>query len=67
VVRGYYNGLDSNQVLKLSQDIVYLSLEKNRKKPSVVFEQLKSIWPIYLAVIAAVVLFSIVVLRKRKK
>lgn len=67
VVRGYYNGLDSNQVLKLSQDIVYLSLEKDRRKPSVVFEQLKGIWPIYLAVIAAIVVFSVLVLGKRKK
>ena len=34
VVRGYYNGLDTTDLLRLSRDVVFLSLEKDRKKPS---------------------------------
>ena len=57
VVRGYYNGLDSAQVLKLSQDIVFLSLEKDRKKPSALFAQIKQLWPIFAVVVIAVIVF----------
>lgn len=32
VVRGYYEGLDSVSLLKLSQDIVFIMLEKDKKK-----------------------------------
>jgi protein SCO1/2 len=67
VVRGFYNGLDSAQVIKLSQDIVYLSLEKDRKKPSAIFQQLKQIWPIYVVVLIAVLGFVVLGLRSNKK
>jgi protein SCO1 len=32
VVRGYYNGLDSNSMAKLAEDIIFLMLEKDKKK-----------------------------------
>jgi protein SCO1/2 len=32
VVRGYYNGLDSTALNKLSEDIVFLMLERDKKK-----------------------------------
>jgi len=67
IVRGYYNGLDSNQVLKLSQDIVFLSLEKDRKKPSAVFIQLKQLWPVFVVVIIAVAVFIFLGTRSNKK
>jgi protein SCO1 len=67
VVRGYYNGLDTAQVLKLSQDIVFLSLEKNRKKPSALFTQMKNLWPVFAVVILAVFVFVIMNIRDRKK
>ena len=67
VVRGYYNGLDSAQVLKLSQDIVFLSLEKDKKKPSTIFAELKAIWPVFIIVIVAVLFFVIVNIRSAKK
>lgn len=67
VVRGYYNGLDSAQVLQLSQDIVFLSLEKDKKKPSVLLAQLKQLWPIFVIVILAVVFFTIQNVRSQKK
>jgi protein SCO1/2 len=66
VVRGYYNGLDSAQVLKLSQDIVFLSLEKDKKRPSALFMQMKQIWPIFLVVILAVIVFVFLGIRSKK-
>lgn len=56
VVRGYYNGLDTAQVWKLSQDLIFLSLEKDRKKPSGIFRQLMALWPIFIIVLLAVAL-----------
>lgn len=66
VIRGYYNGLDSAQVLKLSQDIVFLSLEKDRKKPSTIFTQIKQLWPVFIIVILAVALLVWVITRSKK-
>jgi protein SCO1/2 len=57
VVRGYYNGLDTLELSKLAEDITLLMLEKDKNEPSPVLAQLKSLWPIYIAVIVAVVLF----------
>lgn len=37
VVRGYYNGLDSADMVKLSEDIVFLQLEKDKKKKRKLF------------------------------
>jgi protein SCO1/2 len=56
-VRGFYNGTDTADVLKLSQDIVFLSLEKDKSQPSEVAAQLKSIWPVYLIAVIALVFF----------
>ncbi len=57
VVRGYYNGLDSLDMLRLGSDIVYLSLERDKKKKSTLFTEIKSIWPIFIVAIFAVGLF----------
>ena len=57
VVRGYYNGLDTASLSKLAEDITLLMLEKDKNQPSPVLQQLKGLWPIYLAVIAGVVVF----------
>ena len=37
VVRGYYNGLDSADMVRLSEDIVFLQLEKDKKKKRKLF------------------------------
>ncbi|HEY0678065.1 MAG TPA: SCO family protein [Chitinophagaceae bacterium] len=37
VVRGYYNGLDSNDIGRLAEDIVFLMLEKDKKKKRKLF------------------------------
>jgi protein SCO1/2 len=39
-VRGYYNGLDTADMLKLAKDVGYLMLEKDRTKKSEVFQQI---------------------------
>jgi len=60
VVRGYYNGLDTVEMAKLSNDIVLLMLEKDKHKKSEVVEELKKIWPIFIIVIVAVAVFMLV-------
>lgn len=65
VVRGYYNGLDSADILRLAQDIIFLQLEKDRKKPSPVFAEMKQIWPVYIVV--AIVIIVFVILTRRRK
>lgn len=67
VVRGYYNGLDSADVLRLSQDIVFLTLEKDKKRPSTIFTQLKELWPIFIVVLLALGLFSFMSYKSKKK
>lgn len=57
VVRGYYNGLDSMDMMRLGEDIVYISLERDKKKKSTLFTEIKSIWPIFIIAIMAVGLF----------
>lgn len=67
VVRGYYNGLDTASLSKLAEDITLLMLEKNKNEPSPVLQQLKNLWPIYIAVIIAVVLFFWIARRPAKE
>lgn len=66
VIRGYYNGLDTSEILRLSQDIVFLSLEKDRKKPSTIFTQLKELWPVFIVVLLAVGLFVFMSVKSKK-
>ncbi len=60
VVRGYYDGLDTTEMIKLSNDIVLLMLEKDKNKKSEVVEEMKNIWPIFVIVIVAVIIFMLV-------
>lgn len=61
VVRGYYDGLDSNSLSKLAQDIVFIMLEKDKHSVSALSE-LKPLLPMIVIVLlgtaAAVVYFS---------
>lgn len=59
VVRGYYNGLDSNDLARLGEDIVFLMLEKDRHEKSEVLAELARIWPVYLIAIFAVILLML--------
>lgn len=67
IVRGYYDGLDTMSLSKLAEDITLLMLEKDKNEPSPVLAQIVSIWPIYIAVIIAVVLFVWITRRPAKE
>jgi protein SCO1 len=57
VVRGYYNGLDSADMIRLGEDVVFLSLERDKKKKSTLLTEIGALWPIFIVVIIAVGLF----------
>ncbi|MEP6748655.1 MAG: SCO family protein [Bacteroidota bacterium] len=57
IVRGYYNGLDDESLSKLGSDMVLLMLEKDKKKKSELFIEIKAIWPIFIITILAVIIF----------
>jgi protein SCO1/2 len=56
-VRGFYNGLDTAEMAYLARDIGLLQLEKDHSQPSKIFQQLKALWPVYIAVILSVIIF----------
>lgn len=57
IVRGYYNGLDDTSLARLSNDVVLLMLETDKKKKSLLFTEVAAIWPIFIIVILAVAVF----------
>jgi protein SCO1 len=59
LVRGYYDGLDSASLSKLAKDIVFIMLEKDRHKKSEILSEILDIWPIFLLVIIAVIVFVV--------
>ena len=63
-VRGYYHGLDSVSLGKLSEDIVLLTLEKGKHEKGVFSGQLTLIAIVFFLVIAGIALLFFV-LRKR--
>ena len=62
VIRGYYHGTDTAAMASLGDDIVFIMLEKDKKRKSTAFDELKPlvipIILILLATIAAVVYFN---------
>ena len=66
-IRGYYHGLDSAALAKLSEDIVFLSLEKDRTKKSVFEGKLELIAIVILSVLAIVGFLLILFRRGTKK
>jgi protein SCO1 len=65
IVRGYYNGLNDTDMARLGNDLVLLMLEKDKKKKSQVFIEMVKIWPVFIIVIIAVIIF-ILIYRKPK-
>ena len=63
-IRGYYSGLDSASLVKLSADIIFLSLEKDRTKKSFLAGKLQLMAIVFLIGIMAVAVF--VYLLKKK-
>jgi protein SCO1 len=56
-IRGYYHGLDSSSISKLSGDIIYLSMEKDRTKKSFFAGKLQLMAIVFLIAMMAVALF----------
>ncbi len=66
VIRGYYHGLDSTSIAKLSEDIVLLKLEKDKNRESFFTDKLELIGVVFLLTLVGLgVLLRI--LRKTKK
>jgi protein SCO1/2 len=67
VIRGYYHGTDTNALKRLSNDMVFIMLERDKNRKSTAFDELKPlripIAVILLGTAAGVVYFS----RKSKK
>ena len=57
-VRGYYNGLDSNSLMKLAKDVGYIMLEKDKKKKNKVFQDIIDLSWLWLVI--AVLVFGFV-------
>lgn len=66
VIRGYYHGLDSASLAKLSEDIIFLTLEKDKKRKSYFSDKLELIAVVFLITLVALGVF-LLVLRKMKK
>lgn len=64
-IRGYYDGLDSASVSKLSGDIIFLSLEKDRTKKSFFAGKLQLLAIVFLIGIMSVAVF-VYLLQKRR-
>ncbi len=67
VIRGYYRGLDDESLARLSEDIVLLSLEKDRKKKSFLAGKLELIGVIYLLTLAGLGIFLFFLRKARNK
>lgn len=65
VIRGYYNGLDSASLARLSEDIIFLSLEKDRTKKGFLSGKLELIAVVFLLTLVALGIF-LIILRKTK-
>jgi protein SCO1/2 len=66
IVRSYYNGLDTTDLLKLQTDIGLLMLEKDKNEPSI-FSELKPLWPIFVAALIGLGIFLWVTMRPRNE
>ncbi len=65
VVRGYYNGLDSNDIARLAGDIVFVMLEKDKNYISPLTE-LKPLIPLFIVCLLLVIALMLLLFRKDK-
>lgn len=65
VVRGFYNGLDSTEMMRLAEDVGRLFLERNRNKPSI-FRQYIPLLPV-LATIPFIVFVVMFLLNRNRR
>lgn len=64
-IRGYYHGLDSADIRRLSRDLILLTLEKNPNKKSVLADKLRLMAIVFL--IAAMGVGVFLIMFKKKK
>lgn len=67
IVRGYYNGLDSADMSKLSRDIGLLMLEKDLNRKGGVFQQIIDLSWLWLIILLAITFFTLYITGQRKK
>ncbi len=65
-VRGYYHGLDSVSMSRLSEDIILLTLEKDKKKKSFLAGKLQMLAVVFLMAIGSVGVFLFIFRKKGK-
>lgn len=63
-IRGYYHGLDSADLAKLSKDIIFLMLEKDKTKQSAISKEVKTIIVISTFITLLVVIAAFVYSKK---
>lgn len=63
-VRGYYHGLDSVSMAKLSRDIIFLTMEKDRSKKGFLAGKLQLLAVVFLMAIGAVGVFLFIFRKK---
>lgn len=63
-VRGYYHGLDSTSMSRLSEDIILLTLEKDRTKKSFLAGKLQLLAVVFLMAIGSVGVFLLIFRKK---
>lgn len=66
LVRGFYNGLDSADMLRLSRDIGILMLEKDRKAKNGIFQQIIDLAWLWFIIVVAIAFF-VMYIRKNHK
>jgi len=66
VVRGYYHGTDTAELARLADDIVFIMLEKDKKRKSI-FTELRPLMIPFIIVILGTILAVIYFSRKQKK
>lgn len=67
IVRGYYNGLDSVDMAKLSRDIGLLMLEKDLNRKGGVFQQIIDLSWLWLIILLAITFFTLYITKQKKK
>lgn len=66
IVRGYYNGLDTADMMKLSKDIGVLLLEKDKSKKNKIFRDIIDLSWLWLIIVLAITFFVLYMSNRRK-
>jgi protein SCO1/2 len=64
-IRGYYHGLDTTALKRLAHDIIFLTLEKDRKRAGPLSGQFQTIGVVFLLTIAGMLLMFFLLKRNK--